>query len=194
MSAGCLPPWIRPCISRNNLISMRRGCCVQWCELKGWLFVLLISKIGGIGNHYLNILFMKILCNRLLVLSSYIRLNSASKSRQKIYLIKEVLFSNTGVKGMMFNATFNNISAISWLSVLLVEKTAVPRENHRPVSSHWQTLWHNVVSSSPLSFFWWRKPEYPEKTTDLSQVTNKLLSHNVVSSSDRHERDSNLQL
>ena len=23
-------------------------------------------------------------------------------------------------------------------------------------------------------FYWWRKPEYPEKTTDLIQVTNKL--------------------
>jgi len=23
-------------------------------------------------------------------------------------------------------------------------------------------------------FYWWRKPEYPEKTTDLSQVTAKL--------------------
>ena len=23
-------------------------------------------------------------------------------------------------------------------------------------------------------FCWWRKPEYPEKTTDLSQVTDKL--------------------
>ena len=23
-------------------------------------------------------------------------------------------------------------------------------------------------------FYWWRKPEYFEKTTDLSQVTNKL--------------------
>jgi hypothetical protein len=36
---------------------------------------------------------------------------------------------------MVFNATFNNISVISWRSVLLVEET-----------------------------------EYPEKTTDLSQV------------------------
>ena len=35
---------------------------------------------------------------------------------------------------MVFNATFNNISVISW----------------------------------------WRKPEYPEKTTDLLQVTDKL--------------------
>ena len=23
-------------------------------------------------------------------------------------------------------------------------------------------------------FYWWRKPEHPEKTTDLSQVTDKL--------------------
>jgi hypothetical protein len=40
---------------------------------------------------------------------------------------------------MVFNATFNNISAISWQSVLLVEQT-----------------------------------EDPEKTTGLSQVTDKL--------------------
>jgi hypothetical protein len=24
-------------------------------------------------------------------------------------------------------------------------------------------------------FYWWRKPEYPEKTTDLPQVTDKLF-------------------
>jgi hypothetical protein len=40
---------------------------------------------------------------------------------------------------MLFNATFINLSVISWRSVL-----------------------------------WWRKTEYPEKTTDLSQVTDKL--------------------
>ena len=33
---------------------------------------------------------------------------------------------------MVFNATFNNISAISWLSVLLVKETRVPGENHGP--------------------------------------------------------------
>ena len=25
-----------------------------------------------------------------------------------------------------------------------------------------------------VQFYWWRKPEYPEKTTDLLQVTDKL--------------------
>jgi len=50
---------------------------------------------------------------------------------------------------MVFNATFNNILVISWRSVLLVEETGVSGENHQPVTSHWQTLSHNVVSSTP---------------------------------------------
>jgi hypothetical protein len=32
--------------------------------------------------------------------------------------------------------TANNISAISWQSVLLVEETGVPGETHRPAASH----------------------------------------------------------
>jgi hypothetical protein len=31
---------------------------------------------------------------------------------------------------MVFNTTFNNISAILWQSVFLVEETGEPRENH----------------------------------------------------------------
>jgi hypothetical protein len=50
---------------------------------------------------------------------------------------------------MVFNATFNTISAISWRSILLVEEIIVPKENHRPVAIHWHTLSHNVVSSTP---------------------------------------------
>ena len=50
---------------------------------------------------------------------------------------------------MVFNATFNNISVISWQSVLLVEETRVPGESHWPVVSQWQTWSHNVVSSIP---------------------------------------------
>jgi hypothetical protein len=42
-----------------------------------------------------------------------------------------------------------SISVISWRSVLLWEETEGPGENHRSVASHWQTLSHNVVSSTP---------------------------------------------
>jgi hypothetical protein len=42
---------------------------------------------------------------------------------------------------VVLNATFNNISVISWQSGF---------------------------------FYWWRKQEFPEKTTDVSQVTDKL--------------------
>ena len=50
---------------------------------------------------------------------------------------------------MVFNATLNNISVISWRSVLLVEETEVLEENLLPVASHRQTLSHNVVSCTP---------------------------------------------
>ena len=49
----------------------------------------------------------------------------------------------------MLNDTLNNMSFISWRLVLLVKETGVPGENHRPAASHWQTLSHNVVSSTP---------------------------------------------
>ena len=52
---------------------------------------------------------------------------------------KEIYVGYQWVEVMVLNATFKNISVISWQSVLLVEK--------------------------PI--------KYPEKTTDLSQVTNK---------------------
>ena len=51
-----------------------------------------------------------------------------------------------GIRVMVFNDTFNNISVISRRSVLLVEETG---ENHRHVASYWQTLLYNVVSSTP---------------------------------------------
>jgi len=46
---------------------------------------------------------------------------------------------------MVFNATLNNISVISWRSVLLMKETGGPGKNHRSVASHWQTLSHNAV-------------------------------------------------
>ena len=58
--------------------------------------------------------------------------------------------------GLVFKATFNNIS------VLLLKETRAPRENHWLVTSHWQTLSHNVVSSThrlttPAPYFLFEK-------------------------------------
>jgi hypothetical protein len=47
------------------------------------------------------------------------------------------------------NTTYNNSLALSWRSVLLMEETEAPGENHRPATSHRQIVLHNVVSSAP---------------------------------------------
>ena len=47
---------------------------------------------------------------------------------------------------MVLKTTFNNISVISWRSVLLVQETGGPGESHQYVASLWQTLSHNDVN------------------------------------------------
>ena len=49
---------------------------------------------------------------------------------------------------MLFNTTFNNISAILYQSVFLVEESELPSENHRHITSRWQKLSHNVLLST----------------------------------------------
>jgi hypothetical protein len=44
-------------------------------------------------------------------------------------------FLGAGVRVKVFNATFNSISVISWQSVLLMEETGGPGENHRPATT-----------------------------------------------------------
>ena len=78
-------------------------------------------------------------CTRVLFVYKVICMNLASNT--VCYNINICLF----VCLMLFNATFNNISVISWRSVLLVEETRVPGENHWPVAIYWQTLSHKVV-------------------------------------------------
>ena len=52
-------------------------------------------------------------------------------------------FSPSGVWAGLWSLTpfqqdFSYV-VISWLSVLLVEETRIPGENHQPVASHWHT-------------------------------------------------------
>ena len=46
---------------------------------------------------------------------------------------------------MVFHATFNNISVISWWSVLLEEEAGLPGENHRHVALYILRQCINIV-------------------------------------------------
>ena len=72
-------------------------------------------------------------------------------TRRKLIAWKPLMFWFGLVLWCLFklNAIFNNISVVSWRSVLLVEETGIPGENYWPVVSHWQNWTHNVVSSTP---------------------------------------------
>jgi hypothetical protein len=49
--------------------------------------------------------------------------------------LKKDAINEFGIKYVVFNPTFNNISIISWRSVLLVEETGGPGETHRSVAN-----------------------------------------------------------
>ena len=76
-------------------------------------------------------------------------INWISKKSIHIFPGKEKATMYKLVWLMMYNATFNNIFVILWWSVLLVDETRIPGENHRLVASHRQTLSHNVAWSTP---------------------------------------------
>jgi hypothetical protein len=62
---------------------------------------------------------------------NYVLLNSFTILYLIVLLYNEVVikYRYLLVWFMTFNATFNNISVISWRSVLLMEETGVPGEN-----------------------------------------------------------------
>ena len=59
--------------------------------------------------------------------------------RDLFMVVCDLLFIYLLIYLLCFNATFNNILAISWQPVLVVEEAGVPGENHRLWVSNW---WH----------------------------------------------------
>jgi hypothetical protein len=83
-----------------------------------------------------------------------------------------------GFRFMMFNATFHNISAISWQSILLVEETGVPGKNHHAVSStpcHEWVRTHNISGKSTDCTGSCKSNYYTITTTPSLFVVNKSV-------------------
>ena len=81
-----------------------------------------------------HILYLKLIVHELLPVQmqfQYFITSNITKSLRTEQNQKEQNFlclSQQEMDGLVFNATFNNISAISWRSVLLVGETRVPGE------------------------------------------------------------------
>ena len=63
--------------------------------------------------------------------------NSNNDLENKTNYYNQICFMGCIGLFMVFNTTFNNVSIISWQSVLLVEETGVHGENHWSVTSNW---------------------------------------------------------
>jgi hypothetical protein len=59
-----------------------------------------------------------------------------------------------GLGFLVLNATFNNISVLSWQSVLLVEETGIPGENYRPVQVTNKFITYVVSSIHHMKGIW----------------------------------------
>ena len=94
-------------------------------------FIYAISILGAIHGIQTRSIKNDTLENRIVALEKLVE-NLEERIKNGTNSSKEGLF----VCLMVLNATFNYISAISWRSVLLVEETGGPIENHRPVESH----------------------------------------------------------
>jgi hypothetical protein len=64
--------------------------------------------------------------------------------------------TNTGVRVMVFNVTFNNISVISWQSILLVKETGVLGENHQPNTQILQIIHKIYQIHQPIFHTLWQ--------------------------------------
>jgi len=80
-------------------------------------------------RHCTNIVYLTIRCKTLY--------DARCTSVGSTYVTSSAWFFLFDFDLWCFNATFSNISAISWRPVLVVEEVGVPGEKHRPWESNW---------------------------------------------------------
>ena len=86
--------------------------------------------------YHLYLLSNKIIKLNYLVVTMYIILYYRVITLKLRNTVPYQFIIGLGVRVIVFNANFNNISVVSWQLVLLVEESGVPRQNHRPAASH----------------------------------------------------------
>ena len=122
---------------------------------------------------------------------------------QKVFYAMHYIHKHLSIGGLVFNATFKNISVTTF-----VAEIGVPREIHRPVASHWQTLSHTILSSTPRHEWgsnsqlkWWyatiaqvvviRNSSREKTSSDMNSIlcTAWLMKSHDIAMEDRHPRN-----
>ena len=120
--------WISIDIRRGLLVFNNLRCEIE--VIVGFVYICGVAYHRRLSLNVIKVIFKSISC------ITYDRHTSNLKMKFYIQLNKQYKIAWFWFGFMVFNATFNNISVISWRSVLLVEDIGVPGENHRPVTSN----------------------------------------------------------
>ena len=119
------------------------------CGIVLFLFYLWCNSYFGLS--WLGLL--EYLRPRIIVLSNLLSMSvpNAGFSGKVSCALKQMFlrcYSNCfNVRFVVLNATFNNISVISWWSVLLVNETGEPRENHRSFTDKlYHIMYYNIIA------------------------------------------------
>jgi len=125
--------------------------CLVFNDLR-WVVVVCFGDIVGIvDHHWLKFFLTEVKLYPTTTIRKPQTINTKNTTTKHLCIVfpnfsydtMAMLFSLGGF--IVFYATLNNISVISRRSVLLLEETGVPGENHWPVASHWQNLSHIML-------------------------------------------------